>query len=342
MSLLTGRKFFKPFTYPRFFERWETHEKSQWLPHEVVMSSDVSDWNNRLTETQKDFLTNIFRFFTQGDVEVAGAYYSEYLPLLGKLPEAAMMMGSFAAREAVHIAAYSYLIETIGMPESTYSDFLKYNEMKEKQDYLRKFSETRQFIGKKNLTVEDKEHIAISIGLFSGGVEGIQLFSSFIMLLVFPLNGLMKGMSQIITWSIADETQHVDGMLELFRIFLLENPEIDLTRLETKIYRVITDVVNLERAFIKLIFNRYDPAEFFGMTPEKIILYIEYIADHRLQTMGFKKIYKTSDINPIPEMAVMINAPTHTNFFENTSTEYSLVSYIGDWWSDVWGNYLNI
>lgn len=339
MSLLSGRKFFKPFTYPQFFTKWETHEKSQWLPHEVPMTADVNDWENKLTLNQKDFLTNIFRFFTQGDVEVASAYYTEYLPLLGKLPEVAMMMGSFAAREAVHIAAYSYLIETLGMPESTYSEFLKYNEMKEKQDYLKKFSDSSHLVGKKNLSLEDKEHIAISIGLFSGGVEGIQLFSSFTMLLMFPLHGLMKGMGQIVTWSIADETQHVDGMLELFRVFLDENPEIDRKVLERKMHRVIDDIVNLEKAFIKLIFNKYNPDEFFGMTPEKLIKYIEFVADYRLHVMGFQKLYKTSISNPIPEMAVMINAPTHTNFFENTSTEYSLVSYTGDW-TDIWGKHI--
>lgn len=335
-NLLTGRKFFKPFTYPRFFDRWEKHEKSHWLPHEVPMISDIDDWEKKLSPHQKDFLTNIFRFFTQGDVEVAAAYYTEYLPLFSKLPEVTMMLGSFAAREAVHIAAYSYLIETLGMSESTYSEFLLYNEMKEKQDYLRKFSESHHLAGRNDLTIEDKEHIAISIGLFSGGVEGIQLFSSFTMLLLFPLNGLMKGMGQIITWSIADETQHVEGMLDLFTTFLDENPELTLTNLQPKIHRVIDDLVMLERAFIKLIFDRYEPSEFFGMTPEKLELYIEYVADHRLHTMGFEKLYNTSISNPIPEMAVMINAPTHTNFFENTSTDYSLVSYSGTW-SDVWG-----
>ena len=109
-----------------------------------------------------------------------------------------------------------------------------------------------------------------------------------------------------------------------------------LTNLQPKIHRVIDDLVILERSFIKLIFDRYEPSEFFGMTPEKLELYIEYVADHRLHTMGFEKLYNTSISNPIPEMAVMINAPTHMNFFENTSTDYSLVSYSGTW-SDVWG-----
>lgn len=337
LSLLSGRDYFKPFTYERLFERWEIHEMSHWMHREVPMTTDIVDWETKLSPIQKEFLTNIFRFFTQGDVDIAGAYYKNYLPLLGNLPEATMMMGSFAAREAIHIAAYSYLIETLGMPQTIYSDFLKYTEMKNKQDYLNQFLKTSHLIDKENITLDDKEHIALSIGLFSGGVEGIQLFSSFTMLLLFPLNNLLKGMGQIVTWSMVDESQHVDGMIDIFKIFVSEN-NLELEILQPKMHRIINDVVNLERKFIELIFDKYDSSEFFGMTSKKLELYIEYIADHRLKSMGFDKLFDTVDSNPIPEMSVMINAPSHTNFFENTSTDYSLVAYSGSWAKDVWGN----
>ncbi len=62
-----------------------------------------------------------------------------------KLPEVTMMMGGFAGREGVHIDAYSYLLETLGMPEATYKEFLLYEEMKDKQDYIKKFSDSRLY-----------------------------------------------------------------------------------------------------------------------------------------------------------------------------------------------------
>jgi len=336
-TLLSGRTYYKPYTYERLFKRWEVHETSHWMYHEVPMTSDIIDWETKLSPAQKDFLTNIFRFFTQGDVDIAGAYYKSYLPLLGNLPEATMMMGSFAAREPTHIATYSYLMESLQMPETIYAEFLNYKEMKDKHEYLNYYLETSHLINKKNLTLADKEHIALSIGLFSGGVEGIQLFSSFTMLLLFPLNGLLKSMGQLVTWSMVDETQHVDGMIDVLKIFMVEN-NLTPNQLQPKMHKIIKDVVDLERKFITLVFNKYDSSEFFGMTPQKLELYIEYIADHRLVTMGFDKLYKTSEHNPLPEMAVMINAPSHTNFFENTSTDYSLVAYTGSWATDVWGN----
>lgn len=336
-SLLTGREYYKPFRYERFFKRWEQHEKSHWLPSEVPMMEDVNDWENKLSITQKDFLTNIFRFFTQGDVDVAGGYYHIFLPLLGKHPEATMMMGSFAAREGIHVAAYSYLIETLGVPECTYSDFLKYAEMKAKQDYLTDFIEkARGLLSKSELDINDIEYIAIAIALFSGFTEGMQLFSSFAMLLMFPLNGLMKGMGQIVSWSIADETLHVAGMMDMFATFVAENSDIDKLKLENSVKNVAISMVDMERAFIRLIFNKYEPKEFFGLTSDRLERYIEFIADHRMETIGFQKIFNTSIENPLPELTVMINAPTHTNFFENTPTDYANISTTGTW-NDVWG-----
>ena len=105
-----------------------------------------------------------------------------------------MMLCGFAAREAIHVAAYSHLIETLGMPEQIYSEFSEYKEMKEKHDYFEEFHNM------------DKSNIAQQIAAFSAFTEGLQLFSSFIMLLNFPRHGKMKGMGQIVSWSLVDES----------------------------------------------------------------------------------------------------------------------------------------
>lgn len=340
MSLFANHVCYKPFTYENLYNRWKLHEQSHWQTAEVPMHEDIGDWNDKLSYPQKEFLTNIFRFFTQGDIDVATAYSDIFLPLLGKLSEAKMMMMSFSSREATHIDAYSHIIETLGMPSQTYVEFLKYKEMKAKQDYIMAFIyECKKLIIKDPLdfTIEDKELIASSLAVFSAFTEGMQLFSTFAMLLVFPLNSLMKGMGQIVSWSIADESQHVDGMMEIFHIFLSTNPDIDKKRLEHKIQSVAVEMVNLEREFIKYVFGKYDVNDFFGLTPTRLEKYIEFVADYRLTQMGFSRLYTKSDAeNPLPDLAVMINAPIHTNFFENTSTDYGNASATGTW-SEIWG-----
>ena len=216
-------------------------EQMHWLWTEVPMLEDVKDYGQKLTDSERDFLTKILRFFTQGDIDVSGAYVNHYLPRFGQ-PEVRMMLSSFAAREAVHIAAYSHLIETIGLPESIYNEFLQYEAMAAKHDFF-------------NEVAEDSRDLAAQIAAFSAFTEGMQLFSSFVMLLNFTRNGTMKGMGQIIAWSIADETLHTESMTKLFREYIVENPELWNDSLKAKIYGIAETMVELEDRFIDLAFG---------------------------------------------------------------------------------------
>jgi ribonucleoside-diphosphate reductase beta chain len=285
------------------------------------MLEDVKDWKKKLTNEEKKFLTNIFRFFTQGDIDVAGGYVNNYLPHFPQ-PEVRMMLMGFAAREALHIAAYSHLIETLGMPESTYNEFMEYKEMVEKHDYVTDIS------GQNSTLDNTATHIAV----FSAFTEGMQLFSSFIMLLNFPRHGKMKGMGQIITWSIVDETMHAESMIKLFRTFIEENKEIWNDELKERIYSIAERMVELEDKFIDLSFGL---GAIEGLTPEEVKTYIRYIADRRLISLGLKGIFKVKR-NPLPWVEEMINAPVHTNFFENRATDYAKGA-LGGSWGDVWG-----
>jgi ribonucleoside-diphosphate reductase beta chain len=320
LNITEDRTAFKPFNYPWAYDAWLKHEQSSWLHTEVPMMEDVKDWKKKLTDSEKQFLTNIFRFFTQGDIDVAGGYVKNYLPYFPQ-PEVRMMLLGFAAREALHVASYSHLIETLGLPETTYNEFMEYAEMKEKHDYLLDISS-------KNTT---KENTATHIAVFSAFTEGMQLFSSFIMLLNFPRHGKMKGMGQIITWSIVDETQHCESMIKLFRTYIEENKEIWNDTLKEKIYTIAEKMVELEEKFIDLAFKMGDME---NLTSEDVKKYIRYIADRRLISLGLKGIFKVKK-NPLPWVEEMINAPTHTNFFENRATDYAKGALTGNW-SDIW------
>lgn len=321
MTKLTDeRNYYKPFHYPWAFDSWLKHEQSHWIFSEVPMVDDVKDWKNHLSKEEKQFLTHIFRFFTQGDIDVAEGYVKNYLPLFPQ-PEIRMMLLGFASREALHVAAYSHLIETLGMPETTYSEFLEYAEMREKHEYVLGLST-------KNGT---KESTAKHIAVFSAFTEGMQLFSSFIMLLNFPRHGMMKGMGQIITWSIVDETQHCESMIKLFRTYIEENREIWNDDLKGKIYDIATKMVELEDKFIDLAFS-LGPMK--DLTADDVKKYIRYIADRRLISMGMKGIFKVKR-NPLPWVENLINAPIHTNFFEGRSTDYAKGALKGSW-QEVW------
>ena len=315
------RTSFKPFNYPWAYNAWLAHEQSHWLHTEVPMAEDVKDWKNKLSPSQKQFLTHIFRFFTQGDIDVAGGYVKNYLPYFPQ-PEVRMMLLGFAAREALHVAAYSHLIETLGLPDTTYNQFMDYQQMKDKHDYVTDIS------SKNGDLASTARHIAV----FSAFTEGMQLFSSFIMLLNFPRHGMMKGMGQIVTWSIVDETQHCESMIKLFRTYIEENKEIWNDELKGQIYTIAEKMVELEDRFVDLAFEMGDMP---NLTAADVKQYIRYICDRRLISLGMKGVFKVKK-NPLPWVEEMINAPTHTNFFENRATDYAKGALSGDW-QNVWG-----
>jgi len=211
--LLTDNHVYKPFHYPWAYEAWLTQQRIHWLPEEVPLAEDIRDWKKKLTPSEKNLLTQIFRFFTQADVEVNNCYMQHYSRVF-KPTEVKMMLSAFSNIETIHIAAYSHLLDTIGMPETEYSAFMKYKEMKDKYDYMQKFN------------MDSKRDIALTMAVFGAFTEGLQLFASFAMLMNFPRFNKMKGMGQIVTWSVRDETLHTLSIIKLFRTFIDENPEL--------------------------------------------------------------------------------------------------------------------
>ena len=209
MPLLEARKQYKPFEYPWAFEYWKRQQQIHWMPEEVPLGEDCRDWAQKLTDHERNLLTQIFRFFTQADVEVQDCYHDKYGRVF-KPTEIKMMLTAFSNMETVHIAAYSHLLDTIGMPESEYSAFLQYKEMKDKHDYLSTFG------------VDTDEDIAKTLAMFGGFTEGLQLFASFAMLMNFPRFNKMKGMGQIVSWSVRDESLHCEGIIKLFHAFVKE------------------------------------------------------------------------------------------------------------------------
>ena len=208
-GLLLPSMSYKPFRYPWAYDFWQKQQQVHWMPEEVPLGEDLKDWSVNLTEVEKNLLTQIFRFFTQSDVEVGANYMENYMPLF-KPVEVRMMLAAFSNMETIHIAAYALLLETIGMPDSEFSAFMEYEEMAAKHDYLGKFG------------VETEKDILTSMAVFGGFTEGLQLFASFAMLMNFPRLNKMKGMGQIVTWSIRDESLHCEGMIKLFHTFAQE------------------------------------------------------------------------------------------------------------------------
>ena len=313
-NLLNAKPIYKPFKYPWAYNAWLTQQKIHWIAEEVPLSDDVKDWKVKLNTDEKNLLTQIFRFFTQSDIEVNNCYMTHYMKVF-KPTEILMMMSAFSNIETVHIDAYAKLIDTVGMPEVEYSAFLNYKEMCDKYEYMHQFN------------VDTKFDIAVTLAGFGAFTEGLQLFASFAILLNFQRFNKMKGMCQIVAWSVRDETLHTESIIKLFKTFIAENDDIDKKQLEERVMKMANEIVCLEDEFIKLAFNG---KEMQGLKETDVKLYIRYIADRRLRQLGYYAAFHVKK-NPLPWLDEMLNGVEFTNFFENRVTEYSKAGTKGDW-----------
>ena len=318
-GLLTEQVAYKPFRYPWAYNAWKTQQQIHWLADEVPLSEDVNDWKHKLTDTEKNLLTQIFRFFVQSDVEVSNCYHKFYMSVF-KPTEVLMMLSAFNSTETIHIDAYAHLIDTLGLPEAEYNAFLEYSEMKDKHDFMR------------SVNIKDNFNVAKTMGIFGGFVEGLALFASFAMLLNWQRFNKLKGVGQIIAWSVRDETLHCNSIIKLFHAFVQEN-NIDKKRLHKELTDSCKLVVAQEDKFIDLAF-KLGPVE--GMSANDIKQYIRYIANLRLSQLGIKEIYDVK-VNPLPWLDEQLNAVEHMNFFEGRATEYSKADTTGDW-DDAFGD----
>jgi ribonucleoside-diphosphate reductase beta chain len=313
-GLLTPNPVYKPFRYPWAYEAWQKQQQVHWLPEEVPMADDVRDWRHKLTAGEQNLLSQIFRFFTQADVEVNNCYMKKYASVF-QPTEVQMMLSAFSNMETIHVAAYSHLLDTLGMPEVEYSAFLRYKEMKAKYDYMQAFN------------CDTPVEIARTLAVFGAFTEGLQLFASFAMLMNFPRFNKMKGMGQIVTWSVRDETLHTHSIIRLFRAFIDENRFIWTESFQRELYLACDTIVDHEDAFIDLAFEL---GGIEGLNADDVKAYIRYIADRRLTQLGLQPIYKVAK-NPLPWMDEMLNGAEHANFFEARATEYSRAATQGTW-----------
>jgi ribonucleoside-diphosphate reductase beta chain len=312
-GLMTPSASYKPFRYPWAIEYWRRQQQIHWLPEEVPLGEDCKDWAGRLSDSERNLLTQVFRFFTQSDVEVQDNYLERYARVF-RPTEIKMMLAAFANMETVHIVAYALLLETLGMPDSEFAAFMDYEAMRNKHDYMQRFG------------VGNEADILRTLAMFGGFTEGLQLFASFAILLNFPRHNKMRGMGQIVSWSVRDESLHCDGVIRVFHTFAAETGALT-PAVREDIVECARTVVELEDRFIDLAFEM-GPLE--GLTDADIKRYIRYVADWRLQQLGLRQIFGIEE-HPLPWLTEILNGVEHANFFETRSTEYAKAATGGDW-----------
>jgi ribonucleoside-diphosphate reductase beta chain len=314
MPLSQPRLFYKPFEYQLADDYFEQQHSAHWLPSEVPLSSDLNDWKMKLNENEKNLIGNILKSFSQTEVHV-NDYWSTKVSLWFQIPEIQAMARAFADFESIHAKAYSRLNEQLGLDD--FEAFMEDEVSKAKIERL---------IEVPGNTIEEK---AISLAIFSAFTEGVNLFSSFAILMSFQLRNLMKGTAQIVEWSVRDESLHSKAGCWLFRTLLQEQPEIDTPELREKITEACQLSVQLEFDFID---KAFEMGNVEGLNVEQLKNFIKARANEKMVELGYNVIYNDIDPNLLKQMewfGHLTSGKTHTDFFASRVTNYSKSS--ADW-----------
>ena len=313
-NMLEFAKTYKPFSYPWAMEYAVDHEKIHWGEWEAVLQDDVNQWKTGVIKSnEKNHIKQILRLFTQSDVQVGSNYCDLFIPKF-KNNEIRNMLLSFANREGTHQRAYALLNDTLGFPDSEYQIFLEIKPLADKIEFMQKND------------VSTQAGLGLAVAQTTCN-EGMSLFSAFAMLLSYQRFGKMRGMSEVVEWSIRDENKHVIGMTRLFREYCKEHPRIVNDDFKKAIYKMYKRAVKLEDKVIELSFELGDVE---GQTADETKQYIRYVADRRLLQLGMKPIFGVKD-NPLPWLDWIISGDSFKNFFEGKVTDYNNGGMSGKW-----------
>jgi ribonucleoside-diphosphate reductase beta chain len=275
--------------------------------------SDVNDWKQNLSETEKNLIGSILKGFAQTET-VVNDYWSNLVTQWFRKPEIIKMAVTFASFETIHAEAYSLLNEELGL--DNFSEFLEDEATMAKIQSL--------------MDVRDSHHGEVdwsarakSLAIFSAFTEGVNLFSSFAILLSFKLRNLLKGVGQIVEWSIRDESLHSEAGCWLFRQLMLEKPELNTPELKESIKQAALLSLKLELDFIDKV---YEMGDLDGCSKYDLVSFIKYRVNTKMQDLGYESIVNGIDDASIKRMKwfdSLSAGKQHTDFFANRVTNYS-------------------
>ena len=307
------RIIYKPFEYPKAFEFYMKQQQAHWLWTEVPMMSDVNDWKQNLTETEKNIIGSILKGFAQTET-VVNDYWSTLVTKWFRKPEIIAMAVTFGCFETIHAEAYSLLNEELGLDD--FAEFLEDETTMAKIENLMNVRDS--FEGEK-----DWHEIAKSLAIFSAFTEGVNLFSSFAVLLSFKMRNKLKGVGQIVEWSIRDESMHSDAGCWLFRTLIEEKPELKTPELEAAINEAALLSLQLELDFIDKV---YEMGDLEGCSKDDLISFIKHRVNTKMGDLGYRPIVNGIDVKAVERMKWFDHLSAgkqHTDFFANRVTNYS-------------------
>ena len=315
MSLLEERVVYKPFEYPKAYDYWLKQQQAHWLHTEVPMAQDVTDWKSNMKDHEKNIIGGILKGFAQTET-IVNDYWSTLVTKWFRKPEIIMMGTTLGSSETIHAEAYSLLNEQLGL--DNFAEFLEDETTMAKIESLMNVRDNHD--GTANWHDRAK-----SLAIFSAFTEGVNLFSSFAVLLSFKMRNKLKGVGQIVEWSVRDESLHSEAGCWLFRTLMEENPRFKTKKLVKEIEESAHLALKLEFDFIDKIFEMGDLE---NLSKDELKNFIKHRVNTKMGDLGLEPIIPAAEIDKgalktMKWFDAVIAGKQHTDFFANRVTNYS-------------------
>ncbi|KAF2111544.1 ferritin-like superfamily [Lophiotrema nucula] len=287
-----------PIKYHDVWQMYKKAEASFWTAEEIDLSKDLHDWNKRLNNDERFFISHVLAFFAASDGIVNENLVERFSGEV-QIPEARCFYGFQIMMENIHSETYSLLIDTY-ISEPKQRTYL-FNAIDNIPCIRKKADWAMRWISDKNST------FASRLVAFAA-VEGIFFSGSFASIFWLKKRGLMPGLTFSNELISRDEGMHTDFACLLFSL-LNNRPSNEAVR------AIITEAVGIEQEFL----TEALPCALLGMNSKLMCQYIEFVADRLLLALGNTKVYNAT--NPFDFME-NISLAGKTNFFEKRVGDY--------------------
>lgn len=277
--------------YPIFIKLWRDQKEFFWMPEEIKLDKDRSDYE-KLTDTERFVFNSNLRWQTMTDSMLSRSIHemSHYV----SNPELEICMSVWADMETVHSYSYTWILQNITKDPSRFFDSIL-----EDEEIVSRAKEIRSAYD----SLLDPDESDIKQKIFDSLIatqitEGLAFYSSFACSFFFGFNGKMEGNSKIIKLISRDEAKHVAITQNILKI-LKDNKEegfVDIVKnSEEKVYETYKLAVKNEKSWIEYLFSQ---GSLLGLNVEILSDYVEWLANNRLVSLGYSKIYKQTN-NPL-------------------------------------------
>ncbi|UYM03512.1 ribonucleotide-diphosphate reductase subunit beta [Solicola gregarius] len=307
----------KPVKYEWAYELYNQAVANTWFPNEVQLGEDLGDFA-KMTAEERHALTFLMSYFNPNELLVNKALAFGVYPYVSSA-ECHLYLAKQMWEEANHCMAFEYVLETFPIDRAqAYESHLSVPSMAAKEEFEIRFIKRMTEQTLDITATEGKRDFVRNLVAYNVILEGIWFYSGFMVALSFRQRNLLRNFGSLIEWIVRDESLHLKFGLNLILTVLEENPDLQTPEFAAEIRQLVLDGVEMEERYNRDLL----PNGILGLNADYINTYVRYLADRRLEELGFEPAYGVA--NPAKWMATANDTLQLVNFFESTNTSYEV------------------